>query len=638
MATIELPGLRAPADRHGPQQRRAWLIQALNDGQARAALVDACVALCVGQRAALDAALPALAASHRVDPGELVASPFGLRACALGIAVGASVSHIERRRVAFWRAELRPLANADDPQASLDAGVADPDNGCWRDGVLLQGRYQDFALEAPHASFDPNNSARWTPHELLHRAVGFAYRPDASRFWIAIGARLAELLPVVHWYGPDQMARLDGAIFDRQSDATQVEARMADVAWWQAAATPNGLAALRDQIEASVDWLGRGARHLEAELAACREALACGRWRSLRGDPAIVDGELDAATDAQAYALAHHRRLRDPIVEAALLAHTQEGVERFSDLAAFADHVERCFDALIFGTIELVPTEVERRRRARAKWDAALLAAVTGEPWAGDDYGDGDGDADDSAIDDWPLRAGLDQTVPELIAWLRRQDPGGAILRALAREMSAGRRGPFWMRLQAALEIVAPDDEVARALAAAALCVAGTTEIDDQIECLAEPLDSEEDDQSDGQALDDDDDDDDDDDLDDERIWIVRSAAFQALTATCDVFALREALVQDDPRLAGPTIRAAISAASRHWLVGRNREGVVVVPCPRGVIALWGALGAGALEVDACFAELDEALQDDAAALGLDAAGWLDELRLARAIGLLRVP
>ena len=48
---------------------------------------------------------------------------------------------------------------------------------------------------------------KWRPHELLHGAVGFFWREDASRFETYVGARLNELLPVVHWYGLDEIFR-----------------------------------------------------------------------------------------------------------------------------------------------------------------------------------------------------------------------------------------------------------------------------------------------------------------------------------------------------------------------------------------------------------------------------------------------
>src|SRR5690606_9174290 len=61
--------------------------------------------------------------------------------------------------------------------------------------------------EAAYATYDPNHRLKWRSHELLHRRVGFFWRPDLTRFEAYLGARLSELLPVVHWYGFDEIHR-----------------------------------------------------------------------------------------------------------------------------------------------------------------------------------------------------------------------------------------------------------------------------------------------------------------------------------------------------------------------------------------------------------------------------------------------
>ncbi|MEM9068955.1 MAG: hypothetical protein AAGE52_10630, partial [Myxococcota bacterium] len=106
-----------------------------------------------------------LAAYAQLPVGEVIASPFALRAVALGVERGVTSVHRELRALLPW-----------------SFGVHDPDHGVWDRGALHVGKYQSFQAEAPFATFDPLHDAKWAPHEFLHRALGFFFRPTMSRF------------------------------------------------------------------------------------------------------------------------------------------------------------------------------------------------------------------------------------------------------------------------------------------------------------------------------------------------------------------------------------------------------------------------------------------------------------------------
>ena len=83
----------------------------------------------------------------------------------------------------------------------------DPGEGAGGDGSaasLPEPKYQAFRHDLLVASFHPGHRAKWTAHELCHALVGFAFRPGAPVLFHALGAWLAEFLPVALWYFFDE--------------------------------------------------------------------------------------------------------------------------------------------------------------------------------------------------------------------------------------------------------------------------------------------------------------------------------------------------------------------------------------------------------------------------------------------------
>jgi len=320
-----------------PAERRRGLA-ALSD----AALGERLAGVARASRS-LDAAPIARAAG--LPLGEVVASPFALRMCALGVEAGASSRHRELRRHVDWT-------------ESIDPAVGDPDHDVWERGALKTGKYQGFTAESPVAIYDPAHVSKWGPHEMLHRAVGYLYRPGLSRWELYLGARLNELLPVTTFYGAEQAMRLDEGAFDRAAAGRRPRARAQDARW---RVEDDDALAARARRAAPV--FREGLQHLERELAAIDEELLRGvRVRA-------VHPFLDTSSDATAYVVGHHTRLSQAAVERVLAPHGEP------DVGAYRDRVEACFDRLLFETLD---GSVGDARATEAR-DLLLRAAHLGE-------------------------------------------------------------------------------------------------------------------------------------------------------------------------------------------------------------------------------------------------------------------
>lgn len=288
--------------------------------------------------------------------GEVVASPFGLRAVALGVVSGATTAHVETRALLPWPDRFGELA------------TADAAHGVWDAGKLHVGKYQSFQADAPHATYDPSHVAKWGPHELLHRAVGFFFAKDATRFEHYLGARLNELLPVALWYGHDQVARLDEGEFVR---AHAKHAAPIEEARWLV--EPED--ALLVRAERTAQALVRGVAHLERELDAIDRERSTGRCIAT---PVETGGaRLDASSDALAYVVGHVARLRDPSV-AAVLDAIPVALGRFDTLESYRAHVEAVHDALLFARLSIDEDTIAGLRSRRTVWDWLHRAAHAG--------------------------------------------------------------------------------------------------------------------------------------------------------------------------------------------------------------------------------------------------------------------
>ncbi len=290
---------------------------------------------------------PALAAFLNLPLPEVLASPFGFRMCAMGAAVGASSVAHESRRALRWH-------------RSIAMGDGEPVG--WQDGVLLAGKYQQFAADEPRSVYHPEQHAKWAPHELLHRACGYFFRADASRFEIYLGARLNEILPVATWYGIEHCLRLDEtAAFDR--GVLDRNEASGPIFWLEA-----DRGALLERAIAMAPLFRAGLLHAQRELDACARDARSGEVSVVRHEHAF----LDAASDALGYVATHTERLRAPSV-ARVHAHLSR--QRDRSIARYHARVERALHTLLFSTLPIdLRAARAKAERARA-WDRALRLA-----------------------------------------------------------------------------------------------------------------------------------------------------------------------------------------------------------------------------------------------------------------------
>ena len=273
---------------------------------------------------------------------------------------------------AFYHHELRgrvPMPDALFPEVEVwDEGTVP----VWQDGVFVEPKYFSFRQDAPFAAFNPVHRRKWRPHELLHGAVGFFWRADATRFETYVGSRLNELLPVVHWYGLDEVFRPrcdahTGAVLYREfCPACEAAARP----YWDVTA---------DDHVAAVGFVRTAQEHFAREIGACRDEVASGEVRE------TPTGRLNASTDAVGYVLGHWNRLTAPSFHQWADLFLREGVDYFDDLERYADHVEACALRLVTGEVATTIDRFEALRSRRIVQDVAYRALLAME-WA--DRGD----------------------------------------------------------------------------------------------------------------------------------------------------------------------------------------------------------------------------------------------------------
>jgi len=306
---------------------------------------------------ALDGALLSLGAPLR----ELHASPYGARAALLGWVDGRVFVHRDRRvdvpiPLACGPDEVVALADAEE-----DAGAALQPT--WEAGHLRAPKYFSAQLDAPLALLEPGMRSQWRVHELLHRVVGFAWRPDLTRFEAYVAARLGELLPVVHWYGFDGIGRaacpLHLEAVPRRDACPACEAGLAR---FDAIAADSPVAA------AAHAHASHGLEHWRSELAAIDRELESGRPHPT---PRIG---LDGASDARGYLSGHWNRLTSWAFGAWVERFASPGADYSTEVTGLRARVAQTLATLLAGTIAADPHDVRRRRARRLAQDLGMRA------------------------------------------------------------------------------------------------------------------------------------------------------------------------------------------------------------------------------------------------------------------------
>ena len=162
----------------------------------------------------------------------------------------------------------------------------------WSRGQRIEPKYAHFRYDSPLGSFHPSHRAKWTAHELCHGLVGFAWRPDKSRFFHHAAARLSEVLPVALWYFFDEVDvqrcpihEHEGLLFGEHCPACE-----------KAAHQP-------PRLKQDIDLIAAGKAFVQKEIDAVFQSVTSGHLVENRY------ATLNLARDGAAWANAHFGRL-----------------------------------------------------------------------------------------------------------------------------------------------------------------------------------------------------------------------------------------------------------------------------------------------------------------------------------------
>lgn len=306
-----------------------------------------------------ESALPAWLRGALGAPAEdLTGSPLSARASALGLRTGCAFYHHERRVRIGMPAHMEPEV------AVWTHGART--TPVWDGGVLTEPKYFSFFQDAALPSYNPNHRSKWRSHELLHAAVGFYYAPSQTRFQAYLGARLGELLPVVHWYGFDEIARRRCIIHTHgdppKHTCLACEANARGVL--KAGHLPNSTA--------NIELARSALDHFDAEWRACLAELETGRTHRARSGST----RLDASSDAIGYLRGHWPRLSSPAMAAWVERFCAEGVDYCSALEDYAANVARACAELLVGEITVDHASYIALQRRRVLRDVAWRALL----------------------------------------------------------------------------------------------------------------------------------------------------------------------------------------------------------------------------------------------------------------------
>jgi hypothetical protein len=323
------------------------------------AIVDACDALAAaGEPEGLSDLLGEMGAPVL----DMVMTPLSARA-ALGAAQGGR---------AFFHHELRQRVAVPEDQAPEIAVWEAGTVPTWREGVLEEPKYFSFFQDQPFPAFNPNHRRKWRAHELLHGSLKFFWHPEMTRFEMYVGARMNELLPVVHWYGFDEIfrprcthhggERHQGEVLYREYCQ-----RCEDAAkpYWETSQS------WRDaRREQALRWAQTGLDHFAEEWQACLAEIDTGEVHE------VDHPRLNASSDAIGYMRSHWNRMTAWSFGVWAETFLKDGVDYFSSLERYADNLHKTTHDLLSGDLEVEPKQYEIERGRKAVQDVAYRIYV----------------------------------------------------------------------------------------------------------------------------------------------------------------------------------------------------------------------------------------------------------------------
>lgn len=345
MAALTLPdAIHAPDPSADP---REWL-------PAPAALVDALAA----QWEPLDAWEPHFE-QMGVPSLDLSVTPLSARVGAMAAAQGLGFYHHERRG-------RLPVPPTQQPERKVWEEELLP---VWEHGVLTEPKYFSFFLETPFAPYNPNYRRKWRAHELLHGLIGSFWHPEMSRFHCYLGARLDELLPVVHWYHLDEVFRhrcrrhLGASFAQGLCHICEAEA----VPYWTLTGTQ------KESLQClAAERIEQAWEHFAEEWKVC--------WREWESGRRIESprGHINGSSDAVGYMVSHWPRLTSWGFGTWAEMFLVDGVDRHAHIPAFMGAITQTLSQMVSGTVSYDPqrSHILRMRRALLDVSARCFQAL----------------------------------------------------------------------------------------------------------------------------------------------------------------------------------------------------------------------------------------------------------------------
>jgi hypothetical protein len=280
-----------------------------------------------------------------VPEAQLVLSPISAELALRARADGRAFYHDELRGFLSFPQGLAPELMV------WEEGQTTP---VWKDGVLEAPKYFSFFMDTVFSPYTPNHRKKWRIHELMHTLCRFYWDPKMSRFSCYVGSRLSELLPVVHWYGLDEIFR------NRCGEHQGMRLYREYCPECEKLARPYWLLTAEQKQELRPLALSH-AEHALAHYAS--EMEACSRERTTGKRHPVHRPKLDSSSDAIGYLRGHWNRLTSWSFGSWIEHFMVDGEDYFSDLEAHHHHQEEVWSWLMSG--EKVSQEHAQRNRKR---------------------------------------------------------------------------------------------------------------------------------------------------------------------------------------------------------------------------------------------------------------------------------
>lgn len=346
-------GVNGPQIAHIPETTEAQLALSSWAPNARALWRSSAEAQPVGFTQA--GSLEALGRFAGCPSLDLVTTAMSARASILGLNAGR----------AFYHHELRvrvPMPEGLEPEQQVWAeGGTQPH---WAGGVLEEPKYFSFFQDAPLPAYNPNYRRKWRAHELLHGAVGFFWHPEQTRFEMYLAARYNELLPVIHWYGLDEVARPrcpQHAHSPSFRDHCEPCEQIIGSPFWEQ--DPHDEVWGISQAQRALDHLLKEWTALEAERTQGRR------------HPSPRLG-LDSSSDAVGYLRGHWRRTTAWSFGQWVELFMTPGLDYEETITAYAARVARTFGQWVSGPVELSMSSARAKRARRVHQDMGYRALL----------------------------------------------------------------------------------------------------------------------------------------------------------------------------------------------------------------------------------------------------------------------